>query len=306
MPVLINTGKEYYFNLEGITLPYYAKVLIDGEEKKTSPFKSNWLVSDKIPQIVTVITEKNEYGKWKIRDEYKHLNLEPEREFETDDEGDYPNESLFYEREIKKIEERNDISIEFDKVFDEKVEEPLILDAANSGYKSEIVKISPASFLVDTLIYPDLLLSTKSCFLSGDQVYKIVRNYIKNNYDPKYAKITSDYEFCFTVKKLLAIEPQHKAYNNGTEKRPKMVRYVVKDREVEVFEMTSPSQKYKGYTIMGSLSAKSHKALKNKLDHLLKEIIDEVNKPLDSCLECEGTGVVNPKKVEIVDGKVKK
>jgi hypothetical protein len=75
----------------------------------------------------------------------------------------------------------------------------------------EIVKMehTPKYNLLDRITTHPVLLQTKPCYLTNEESYKIIRNHVKVNINPKYAKITSDYDFCFTVEKVIEL---HKTY----------------------------------------------------------------------------------------------
>ena len=46
----------------------------------------------------------------------------------------------------------------------------------------------------------------RRCRLTSQESFDIIRWYIKRNIDPKAAEMTSDYDFCLTVKKLIPLE----------------------------------------------------------------------------------------------------
>ena len=55
------------------------------------------------------------------------------------------------------------------------------------------------------MIIPDILIHNYPCEISSVDLYSVVRQYIKDNIDTKVAKITTDYNFCFEVKKLIPL-----------------------------------------------------------------------------------------------------
>lgn len=299
--VIESDGKFYY----QITSPFSLGngTLVDEKEPVRSPVNQSWYVSDTLPVTVTSVKNNREYTDWTIKSEYSHLNLPVTVEkFEYNEDDELPSESMFYTRNFVEKEVRETKEIEWEVNIKENFEAPVIFTAVGerSWGNDKLIQISPSSSLVDSLVFPDLVLPAKACALTGDQLYKIIRYHVKQNIDGRYAKITSDYDFCFTVKKQLAITPQSHTYDarTGRQRTPRYKTYTVTDREADVFEMTSPSQKYKGYTVLPGISAKSHAELKKKLDKMLNELMETINEPLASCKECEGTGVVPPTKVE--------
>src|SRR3972149_1340586 len=63
--------------------------------------------------------------------------------------------------------------------------------------------------LLDRLIFPSPVLPQMLCKYNSKQSYDIVRQYIKTHINLEYVEITSDYDFCFTVKKrVLLTKPE--------------------------------------------------------------------------------------------------
>jgi len=138
---------------------------------------------------------------------------------------------------------------------------------------------------LDRILFPKLILPNKRCVLSSKHTFDIVRQHVRANINGKYAKITSDYDFCFTVKKSIAFsEP---VGYDGTENSKKHWD----TREVEVFEMTHSQKSYQGYTVIKGFEGKSQTNLKNNINKYLKELMIVINKPLVNCKHCDGTGV---------------
>lgn len=152
--------------------------------------------------------------------------------------------------------------------------------------------------IIDRIICPSILIQNKPCSFSSKQVYDILRQYIKENINPKVAHITSDYNFCFTVKKLIGltkpIEHRSEILNSKgrSYKNPKFKYNYVKAREIEVFEMTHQEDNYKGYTVINGISANNEYELKEKVDKLCEDTISLINEPLVECPHCQGYGVI--------------
>jgi len=123
-------------------------------------------------------------------------------------------------------------------------------------------------------------------------------SYIKENINPKVARITSDYDFCFTVKKIIGlekpIEHRREVLNSRgrSYKNPKYKYDYVKSRELEIFEMTSKEDHYQGYTPIDGISAENEYDLKEKTDKICEDTLALINEPLVECPHCHGYGVV--------------
>lgn len=157
---------------------------------------------------------------------------------------------------------------------------------------------------LDKIIFPEIMLPSRPCSLSSKQMYDITRQYIKDNIDTKVAKITSDYDFCFAVKKIVPLlEPETFTYQNifaRTKRERAKIHYSTKEyKEVEIYQMTHKQENYRGYTAIEPLFANSEDELKEKVDKWLKELINIINKPLELCPHCNGTGY----KDEIIKSK---
>lgn len=187
----------------------------------------------------------------------------------------------------------------------------LTIDSYNEPLKMEVkqdfrgtwvenVKTSDLSSIVtyediERLLTPEFLLHERPCSLSSGQVYGIVRHHIKNNIDSKHAVVTSDYDFCFTVKRKIAIKPittktEIKKANGRSYSQPKFKASVKQFKEVEIFEMTPADKKYNGYTPISGWQANNLQEMKEQIETYLDALMEEINKQVVECSCCDGTG----------------
>jgi hypothetical protein len=157
--------------------------------------------------------------------------------------------------------------------------------------------------ILDKIIFPTILIHETPCRLSSEDTYNLVRNYVKLNINPKYAKVTSDYSFCIEVAKIVGItEPfeqtYERRYGQNRRRKPIMETRLVSSREVKVFRMTNEKDKYDGYIPIKGFEANNETELKEQIDAYLKELIDYINEPLIDCPHCQGKGVMLNSKVE--------
>ena len=154
--------------------------------------------------------------------------------------------------------------------------------------------------IIDKLLFPQPLLPQMPCKLSSKQTYDIVRQYVKQNINYKVARITSDYDFCFTAVKIIPLSEQvkYKVDVNWSlfekKRRPKIEIRYKSQREVECFEMSPEG--YQGYTIITGFEGKNQKDLQEKIDTYCKDLIDFINIPVTDCPHCQGLGVIKPVK----------
>lgn len=278
-------------------------LLFDGE-KATPTFSANWMKINKYPskiqEYVGVSPTNSRYeikNKSLISSELPEIIMCKERD-NFDDEIF----SLYEHKEDKQEPKLQKVEYEIDVVFEvENFEMPLVIDykAINrSGFDDKVFNITNKNInhqLFDKLIFPEIMLHTRPCSIPSHELYCLVRQYIKDNIDNKVAKITSDYEFCFAVKKIIPlIEPRTVSYSNifaRTKKERNKIQYSIqKFKEVDIFEMTHDQSKYNNYTVINSIFADNELELKNKIDEFLSHLIDIINQPLIMCEHCNGTG----------------
>ena len=149
---------------------------------------------------------------------------------------------------------------------------------------------------IDKIIFPSLILHEQPVKLSSEDTYKIIREHIKRNINPKVAKITSDYDFCFTVEKIISLAKPYQTKYEYTPmgKRKIEVRTEYRsDRLAPCFEMTHDRANYQKYTSIKGVEGNSELELKEQLDAYLSELMAKINEPLAECPNCNGCGVIN-------------
>jgi hypothetical protein len=177
---------------------------------------------------------------------------------------------------------------------------------ARTGWNDSYYTIKNANVehqMLDKMIFPPVLLHNRPCKLSSKQMYDITRQYILTHIDNSVAKITSNYAFCFEVKKLVPlIEPETITYQNifgrTKKERNKIHTAIKKYEEKSIFEMTHEQEKYKGYSVIPEMYADSEAELKEKVDTWLEGLMEIINKPLCQCPHCQGTGYIDDIKKE--------
>jgi len=158
--------------------------------------------------------------------------------------------------------------------------------------------------LLDEITVPSIYMGERPCKLSSKETYQIIRQHIIQHLDRRVASITSDFDFCFTVKKNVALVVPEKylvdvnLWDNinriGTKKRKKPSKYEDRYRhirQVEVFEMTSEEDRYKGYTPIPGIEGANTDDIKRKMDAYLEDLMDFLNEPVQECEHCKGLGV---------------
>ncbi len=109
------------------------------------------------------------------------------------------------------------------------------------------------------------MLPMKPSALSSEDSYKIIRAYIKEKIDGRYAEITSDYDFCFTVKKKIKLTTPYTETFSPIFGKGKSRKELISNRSVQIFEMTDDVKKYNGYTPIKGFVGKDHADLKKNI-----------------------------------------
>lgn len=162
-------------------------------------------------------------------------------------------------------------------------------ESLSRGFDTGKSWISPRYMKIEEILIPEPLSYKRKCYLTSEEFYKVIRAHVKKNIDVNYAVVTSDYDFCFTVKKRILLEESLEDIIEC--RRPKVSKNMKrKYEEFPIFEMTDDKQKYKGYPVLEGISGKNLKDLKEKVDLYLKELMTKINAPLKICECCKGTG----------------
>lgn len=218
--------------------------------------------------------------------------------------------SLYKEDYIERPSELQDLEIELEKIRDLHIENynapaEMKVDVKNGNYDSDKIQIvdftKVAVFAdIERMLTPDFLLHTRPCSLSSHQVYKIVRAHILNNINGKVARVTSNYEFCFSVEKVIETKPyevkkEKTKANFKSYRPPKFITTQHTSKQQKIFEMTwagaeSGGRGYSSYPIIEGWSANTLQELYDNMKQYLEDLMQEINKPVVECQHCNGLG----------------
>ena len=285
--LILKTGDKYFVtdNVDGKS--YFNTVLggyyFDGE-KLTSAFKDNWKTIKNIPNKI----------------QFKLPDVPSNHRFELI----AGNESPLSKTLPLVIEGKTLVDTEYENLYglyrskcdytdggfqDVEFEYELITEDDNFYLEKPKYKYS-VDIITQLTVHKDLRIN-RPCNINSEDLFKVVREYIKLNINPVYARITSDYDFCFTVKKLIPLT-EIKSYqvDISRTKRHKWITKFVKDREIEVFQLAPKS--YNGYPIIEPIHGENYQDLEKNIDKYLSDLIKYINEPLVDCPHCEGRGVI--------------
>lgn len=253
-------------------------LLFDGE-KATPTFKSGWYQVKDVPGKVQRKTPDKQINvRYELKSGYPETELTPKVVLENvyDEDSAYHEVSGLYQRlydtEEGKLE---DVECEF---------------VVYKGGKFIKEQFKVEYNLLDQIQTPDALHPNKPCRLSGEEFYKVIREFIKKHIDGKYARITSDYDFCLTVSKVIDLaEPVKQKITVGTKRKPIDSFKLITNTTIKVFE--SAPKIYNSYPVQQPISAENYEALEVKINDYLSELIEMINEPVKQCECCKGRGV---------------
>lgn len=304
------SGYDYEYHHSKIEYLYF-----DGQQGEPT-FSRNWMRIKQFPKTI----EKRLGGK-RTNERYE-LN-EPDLASEKlpisipyENRGDYSSsviESLYSYRydTLPDTMETVDADIQVVLKMDNYEELMFNYEAIGQfGYDRRTYAITSADLkhqLLDKMIFPEICLAHRPCSLSSKQVYDITRQYILSHIDTAVAKVTSNYDFCFTVVKVIPkIEPEtvfyHDMFARTKKERGKIKTSVRSYMEREIFQMTHSQSNYQGYTAIPQITANNERELQERVDEWLETLISIINMPLQECPHCKGTGLLGD--VQRVNHKV--
>lgn len=256
-----------------------------------STYHSNWAEILEKPNRIQKLTDKKQTNyRYKLKDPSFKSDKVPE-EVPRDEVAEY--DSGYYEWAWK--DEYEHLESLYELVWDEieptweDVEfecEYITLDLPElqppPDFKDTVVKHQ----LIDCIRFPELSIHTRPASISAQQFYSIIRHHVKGHIDYDYAEITSDYNFCFTVKKRILLAKEEKL------RKGRIVKY----RDFIIFE-TAPKP-YQKYPVLKGLVGKDEYDLKRQIDDYLKQLMEAINEPIKDCPQCQGRGVVDVRKFQ--------
>ncbi len=265
-----------------------------GEAKETN--KKGWYELPRLPKTVQKkISPTPVISHYKLKDGFVSTNKLPETVsadfFEYDDDiEEYSNSEIkgLYEAVLEKKEP-----------FLENVEfEISTIAHKNSNWKFVNAPPNVQHYLLDEITKHPAVLQDERCFLSTEESYKRIREFVKTNINPRVAYVSSDYDFHFEVSKKIILHEKEKYQRNVKPfaKRPKYVDDYRTHRNVSVYDIIPNEAKRESYRKNSSVAPKfegsNYEDLENNINSYLTELIEKINEPLKDCPHCKGRGVV--------------
>ncbi len=153
--------------------------------------------------------------------------------------------------------------------------------------------------LLDELNFHPALLDEKPCYIPSEKAYEIIRQYVKNHLDGRYAKINFDYDFHFEVsKKVKLAEPiaNKRNTNEGNKrKKPNWITTYTESKSITVLNLkrkSSDSDYGKDCVVPKPFVGENYEDMVDKMNQYLENLIQEINTPYEECPHCKGWGVI--------------
>jgi hypothetical protein len=290
---VIQCKDHIYISEKGASKGYYGSnipsLLFDGVAPEKT-YKDNWFKLSKIPEKVEKkLPDERINIRYELKEGYTPSDLMPQ----------IINLTSLYDSEYEEVsglyQQKYDVK---DGGFEE-IEFSIEVIYKKDDF--EWIKVQYASnpdLISGIEFHPDLL-QEAPCKISSEEMYGVIRNYVKTNINPLVAKVTSDYDFHFEVKKSVAIaEPYSYSLdlNSGKKRsRPNWVQKWVSTKEVTILNLkrrSSDSNYGNDCVIAPTFFGKNQLDLEDRVNTYLKDLIDTINKEYIECPHCKGWGVI--------------
>lgn len=296
-----NVKNEGYFSTR------IRDLFFDGE-KPNPTFKNDWSkVKSKPSKIEKVIHGGDINKRYELKDKSLSSTFKEVYQYQDVYDSDFDMLPSFsdikglYEYKFDKEDDKlYEVVFEWEDVLEiETYKEPSGFSYKALGkWDDEINPVTERNLKYDILaqvLTPSILIHNQPCSLSRKETYDIIRKFIKDNINSQVAEITSDYDFCFTVKKKIKLDKPHVYQvdvNNllfGKKRKPKYETRTRIHESVELFNMCHYS--YQSYRLIEPFKADSQEDMKQYIENYLNHLIGVINEPLVYCECCSGSGV---------------
>ena len=309
---------------------YYSTALgkdsfkINGKEPKLFNQTKNfsWYIAEQgIQKVEKKVQASKIHSGWKLAEKFKNtvllpseLTLEQLKDQWDDDDGvafigEFAQAGTLYEKTYTDIPESwAEVSFDIQTLQTLEIQglsnpvEMKVQQVEKFNYKDTKTEVNLKDIAcwsdLEVLLTPDFLLQDRPCELSSHQMYKIVRQHILDNASPQF-RVTSNYDFCFDVKKVVHTKPfkvKHEKLTprGNSYKPPKYEHETRTEKLVECFRMSWAGYKgnggYGDYPCIPALKGDNLHDLADNLKAYLDDLILALQTPVQECECCNGTG----------------
>lgn len=263
-----------------------SKLLFDGAEVKET-FNKDWFEINQIPIEITERKPAKEVNhRYELKEGFNETELTPKviHARYIDEDSEYYEVKGLYDRKYETEEAGFEI-VPFEIHQIEEVE---------GNFEITKNQYNPQYNLLDRIQTHPALLALKPCELTKEESYKIIRSHVKANIDPKYARISSDYDFCFTVEKVIDLyQPESYTVNLNSSYPRRKPKYETRFKNVKTMKIYEAAPKaYNSYPVVESFVGNNLEDLESNIELFLDELMEKINEPIKECECCKGRGVI--------------
>ena len=177
---------------------------------------------------------------------------------------------------------------------------PKVVRAEEKGFSAATAQQVDLSSIVVyddfmQLVMPDFLMYNAPCMLPATSFFSIIRHHLMAALDTRYAVLSSNNKEYLTVERVVKTRPYSTSREQytarGNSYRPPRFAKQNTDVKRETVYSISCGTRYDGHTKLDPLYANNLDEMKSMIDKYLKELTDELNRPIQHCPHCEGTGL---------------
>lgn len=195
---------------------------------------------------------------------------------------------------------REEVPERYEPVSDERV----ILADKDYSWQPRVLEYPVVHSLLDCILTHPILRPELPCKLSRQDSYNIIRQHVKANLNGRFAQVTSDYDFCFEVSKIVKLAESHnQTYDenmfSARRRKPKMVTRIVTNSKHVVFRMSpkvdnpdKPGNGWRSYPLVEPFEGQNYDDIVRNIEEYLAELMDYFNSPQKQCEHCKGLGIV--------------
>lgn len=278
-------NRGYYGNL--------SNYLFDGIKAENTN-KQYWYKLNKQPETITQKKQNEKINRrYELKAGYTPSDLMPSiityEQYETDE----------YDEIIGLYELKYD---EVDGGYEEE-EFEITTVYSRDNFEFIVKKYNSEVSLITQIEYPEEVWQEKPCKVSSQEMYTIIRNYVKSHIDGKVAQVTSDYDFHFEVSKQIGLaNPYTKQVDTNNSwmnkrRKPKWVTQMVSSKKETILNLKRKhsDSDYGGSKLAPEIIGENQIDLQNKIDQYLDELMQTINKKYCECPNCQGWGIVEVK-----------
>lgn len=260
--------------------------------KGTPTFHQNWVEIDSVPTKIEIVKPQFNIF-YCLKEEFKHFKDKFPDKLSPSEAGQFPDGIIdeLYNYHNERLDDVNEqVLFELHDAGEFVIKDPTNFSYEICGKfntKSSIGREVIQHDTLSTLFVPSIVVNNIPCSISGEHLYDIIRQHIQENINHDVARITSDYNFCFEVQKVIKLNNPVTVFHGKGKKK----QYTKTERLVSVFEMAPKA--YQNYTPVPAISANNEEELKGKIDDIISNIMSHINKPEFECSCCNGRGTTD-------------